>query len=1325
MLASCSDSCPMNVSNLASSNCLILKKWVERNPLLPTSDPASDSDSSWKDDARAEIQSLLSEELERVTDLHLQGPEAAESEIEALGVALQQRPFPGIQHLRLCNGRVGVRALAELGRAIEVGNLGNLRLLDLSGTRLDDDGAREVAGMLASGNLSSLTNLHLLRTDVGDMGLAAIAQALKSGGVSDLKSLSIGSGKQNLVHQGTDALGKSFRSMPHLEDLQMQGIVNEQAAICVVDALTSGMVGRIKSLELSYCGIGYQGAMAIANGLESLNFASLECLDVSNNLGMWMGDEGVVALSRALKTIFLYNLRKLVLNNVAMGERGLLELASVLEADDLPGLQELHVQDSGNTETSARALVKAYQANPFLVAQIFVAWPDPSYKNNAEGFRRQNLKLVPSLKVLMDEPNVPVTRARIFLCGHPRVGKTTLKKSLARPQGRKLPKAPVCRCVAPGLEADEHEHEQAFEIELSRLVHRHMFLGVWDLAGQPELHMLHSPSLPHLAFAAGEATLFVVVCSANYGPEATEREAKRELEYWLRYISSNSVKRKTKGDGKRHHVLLVLNSFHGQHSCHSRSSWEHELRRCQREFDEFLDIHHAPFIVDFHNRKDTKSFKHSLTKRLREFLRLSEPVPQICSQLQQRISRWAKKPQHHRFPVLLWREFRSKVLGSVFDNVSESNLAAAMDYLHEAGQVIFFREDVLKHGGLLCDGLVVLDPALFWESILGRRLLGLDCAPLRANVHPSGALPIDVLHEHLADQLSDAAHVQQVVAMLMPLGLAYRFRSDIEHIFIPALIEHDNVPPYWGPEPNSSNSHWIMGFAMQVTSSGTTLLPNTVFRKLQMELAREQDEFGEFSSSEFCAGKNIVAFRNPEMAVAVQYSGDPLNRVDVLTKPQAPDDQVDEKELQVNLAQAISETFERIANETCPGVEFSRRVIEPWSSSEGLSRAMDDRNVAVAVEELKALLKSGGIGARTKMAVGREPVYAMPLLSGKDITDLRLCTKEECAVIEQTILHLELFALSVDPTIAMHAASLKAKAEMVHTTREDEHEQQQDTKSYTLEKFFSRRVDEAMLDRAKDNIRTQEPRRASNFSPEQILQREFDNRKSLGNQIQTCIRFSVVQEDSSMARLLFLTHQEDGSSGQWMRLENALLLRQNCRIHFLCEDHALHEVRGQEGFELSQLNELGNKLGPLLEWSLKIAFVTCKIGRTAVLPGLDLLLRDGRMAGSKLTSTAQLAKISFLLKNFASAGSNDILKSRVPLSEIDPRVSMSNVCSTTAQEVASVRHEVSAALRVLLATMSPTERMQKLGLRRVMLASAQKLWICSDCYAKYGSPPEV
>ncbi|KAG6541003.1 hypothetical protein Mapa_017576 [Marchantia paleacea] len=305
-----------------------------------------------------DIVALLTRKLEQEGSVTVRG--TGDEQFAALGKAFQECAFPQLQTLRLHWKRLSVAGLVELSSAILAGNLQELRVLVLA------------------------NSFQRAKYDFGfgDSGLIALTTALGSGHSSSLKALQIGDFQKSLHDEifgseGARALAQLFLlgGLPVLEDLRLNGLHTEEGVVAIMSGLEAGIVGSFKRLRLENCEIGLEGALAVASALQYPNFSALETLNLQDNVGRALGDDGIMILSTAFRSPSMNNLQILWLHNVSMGERGLMELASVLQDGYLPSLRKLYVAGAQHSLATTEAFELAYRNNSSLVACIFLRRP--------------------------------------------------------------------------------------------------------------------------------------------------------------------------------------------------------------------------------------------------------------------------------------------------------------------------------------------------------------------------------------------------------------------------------------------------------------------------------------------------------------------------------------------------------------------------------------------------------------------------------------------------------------------------------------------------------------------------------------------------------------------------------------------------------------------------------------------------------------------------------------------------------------------------------------------------------------------------------------
>ena len=126
-------------------------------------------------------------------------------------------------------------------------------------------------------------------------------------------------------------------------------------------------------------------------------------------------------------------------------------------------------------------------------------------------------------------------RCKLLLCGREEVGKTTLSKALQDGFFSNVGR----------FETPQADRTVGVNVAVSRIEGAEF--SVWDFAGQVQFYATHE-----LFLVDNSTSVFVVLC------KLPDSESKRvaDLEYWLRFISTNA-------GGKKPHVILC-----GSHADH-------------------------------------------------------------------------------------------------------------------------------------------------------------------------------------------------------------------------------------------------------------------------------------------------------------------------------------------------------------------------------------------------------------------------------------------------------------------------------------------------------------------------------------------------------------------------------------------------------------------------------------------------------------------------------------------------------------------------------------------------------------------------------------
>ena len=145
--------------------------------------------------------------------------------------------------------------------------------------------------------------------------------------------------------------------MWNLEELQ-HGLINDDRMVTFSEVITSGLLPKLKTLDLSYHHLTYKGIDAFASAIGNGALESLTDLSLATTLGMrdTMGDAGMIALANAIKPTPenpIGSLRKLEILYVygnKIGASGAIALADAIDSKALPSLRTLCIDNSRLTQ---------------------------------------------------------------------------------------------------------------------------------------------------------------------------------------------------------------------------------------------------------------------------------------------------------------------------------------------------------------------------------------------------------------------------------------------------------------------------------------------------------------------------------------------------------------------------------------------------------------------------------------------------------------------------------------------------------------------------------------------------------------------------------------------------------------------------------------------------------------------------------------------------------------------------------------------------------------------------------------------------------------
>ncbi len=226
------------------------------------------------------------------------------------------------------------------------------------------------------------------------------------------------------------------------------------------------------------------------------------------------------------------------------------------------------------------------------------------------------------------------------------------------------------------------------------------WLSIWDMGGQEEYHAFHDFMFPNLS-DTGNPSSFLLVCNpftSVYMDAKKQREGvSKELEYWLRFIASNtrkSVSFKPKVDVVFTHADKVA----------GLAAWAKGIvTELQRNFCDALDLSPEPMAVNATSSHSSNSIACLIQDNTQAILEKLPPVYEVCSVMRLVLADW--RSQHPECPLISWQTFSDLCqdaqvpdLITYLEGFGPENLLvkerrkAVAECLHDAGDIIFFND---------------------------------------------------------------------------------------------------------------------------------------------------------------------------------------------------------------------------------------------------------------------------------------------------------------------------------------------------------------------------------------------------------------------------------------------------------------------------------------------------------------------------------------------------------------------------------------------------------------------------------------------------------
>ena len=366
-------------------------------------------------------------------------------------------------------------------------------------------------------------------------------------------------------------------------------------------------------------------------------------------------------------------------------------------------------------------------------------------------------------------------------------------------------------------------------------------ISIWNLAGQQELYSLHDFMFP----GHGSASFFLVTTSLFKKPSNREakdpNEIEEELQYWLRFIVSNS--RRAVQQCMLPNVTLVLT--HIDKIIQPSQNFQaivSSIQRLRDKFHGFLEFYPSVFTVDARSSSSVSKLTQHIRNTSRMILQRVPRVYQLCIDLADLLMEWRRE---HNKPIMSWKEFgelcQAKVpplrVRSRFENKEKNEMRrkAVATCVHQIGEIIYFIDD---------PGFFILDCEWFCQEVLGQLV--------RLNARKQGSMRNGFINRKdlekvlkgsfqcqipgMSSKVFENLEARDLMRMMLKLELCYEqdLNDPNSAILVPSFLEEGRQKPQkW---QLSSTDCVYAGRHLECDDSSCTFFTPGFFPQLQARL---------------------------------------------------------------------------------------------------------------------------------------------------------------------------------------------------------------------------------------------------------------------------------------------------------------------------------------------------------------------------------------------------------------------------------------------------------------------------------------------------------
>ncbi|KDP39232.1 hypothetical protein JCGZ_00989 [Jatropha curcas] len=553
--------------------------------------------------------------------------------------------------------------------------------------------------------------------------------------------------------------------------------------------------------------------------------------------------------------------------------------------------------------------------------------------------------------LLKDMPLTEPKSCRVFLCGQEYAGKTTLCNSISQNfSASKLSYIDQVRTLVNPIE----QAVRTSGMKIKTFRDEDTKISMWNLAGQHEFYSLHDLMFP----GHGSASFFLIISSmfrkpSNREPKTPE-EIEEDLQYWLRFIVSNS--RKAIQQCMLPNVTIVLTHCDKiNQPSQNLQLIVTSIQRVRDKFQGFVDLYQTVFTVDARSSASISKLTHHLRKTSKTILQRVPRVYQLCNDLIQILSDWSS--ENYNKPAMKWKEFgelcQAKVpplrIRSRQDNKEKMEMRrrAVSSCLHHTGELIYFDEL----------GFLILDCEWFCGEVLSQ-LIKLDVKK-QSSMENNGFITRKELEKILRGSLQgqipgmgskvfENLEASDLVKMMLKLELCYeQDPSDPNSLLlIPSMLEEGRGKPQrW---QLSQPDCLYAGRHLECDDSSHMFLTPGFFPRLQVHLHNRIMALKNQHGATYSLEKYLILININGTYIRVELGGQLGYYIDVLA--------CSTKNLTETL-RLIQQLIIPAIHSLCHGVTLAESIIRP-ECVQNLTPPRYRKTQVVSVQQLKQALLS-------------------------------------------------------------------------------------------------------------------------------------------------------------------------------------------------------------------------------------------------------------------------------------------------------------------------------------------------------------------------------